>query len=47
MDNKDYNVVGLDGKEYANISLDTIKDWYNNKLLNENSLIFSTEAEQW
>lgn len=47
MDNKDYNVVGLDGKEYANISLDTIKDWYNNKLLNENSLIFSTEAGQW
>lgn len=47
MDNKTYSVVGLDGKEYANISLDTMKDWYNNKLLNENSLIFSTEAGQW
>ena len=47
MDTKTFKVVGLDGKEHTNIEFETIKEWYHNKLLNENSLIFSAADGQW
>ena len=42
-----YSVVGLDGKERTNVNLDTIKEWYFKKEINESSLIFSIEIGQW
>ena len=42
-----YSVVRLDGNEENNVSLDTIKEWYFKKQINESSLVFSAEIGQW
>ncbi len=42
-----YSVVGLDGKERNNVNLDTIKEWYFKREINESSLIFSSEIGKW
>jgi hypothetical protein len=47
MENTLYTVLGLDGKEHENVKLETIKQWYSTRSLNESSLIFSPELGKW
>jgi hypothetical protein len=42
-----YAVVTTDGREHPAVDLETIKKWYLQSQLNDNSLVFSLEAGDW
>jgi hypothetical protein len=47
MNGETFAVVTTDGREHPAVDLDTIKRWYLEKHLNDDSLIFSSEAGDW
>lgn len=47
MNEKEYTVVGLDGTEYPNINFEIIKEWYKNRIINDESLVLSPETGEW
>jgi hypothetical protein len=47
MNGETFAVVTTDGREHPAVDMDTIKRWYVEKHLNEDSLVFSSEAGDW
>ena len=47
MNGETFAVVTTDGREHPAVDMDTIKRWYVEKHLNEDSLIFSSDAGDW
>lgn len=47
MSNTFYSAVTLDGKELQNLTIDQIKDLFFKRQINQNSLVFSTETQNW
>lgn len=42
-----YSAVTLDGKELKNLTVEQIKDLFLKRQINQNSLVFSTETQNW
>ena len=47
MINAFYSAVTLDGKELQNLTIDEIKNLFFARQVNQNSLVFSTETQNW
>jgi len=47
MNGETFAVVTTDGREHPSVDMETIKRWYVEKHLNEDSLIFSSDAGDW
>lgn len=47
MNGETFAVVTTDGREHPAVDMETIKRWYVEKHLNDDSLIFSSEAGDW
>jgi hypothetical protein len=47
MNGETFAVVTTDGREHPSVDMETIKRWYLEKHLNEDSLIFSSDAGDW
>ena len=47
MSNTFYSVVTLDGKELRDLTIDQIKDLFFTRRINQNSLVFSPETQNW
>jgi hypothetical protein len=47
MNSETFAVVTTDGREHPAVDMETIKRWYVEKHLNDDSLIFSSEAGDW
>ncbi len=47
MNNDLYSAVTLDGKELHNLTIDEIKDLFLARQVNQNSLVFSLETQNW
>lgn len=47
MNGETFAVVTTDGREHPSVDLETIKRWYLEKHLNDDSLIFSSDAGDW
>ena len=47
MSNPFYSAVTLDGKELQDLTIDEIKDLFFARQINQNSLVFSTETQNW
>jgi hypothetical protein len=47
MNGETFAVVTSDGREHPAVDLETIKRWYLEKNLNDDSLVFSSEAGDW
>ena len=47
MSNTFYSIVTLDGKELPDLTTDQIKNLFLTRRINQNSLVFSTETQNW
>ena len=47
MSNTFYSAVTLDGRELRNLTIDQIKDLFFKRQINQNSLVFSKETQNW
>jgi len=47
MSNDFYSAVTLDGRELQNLTIDEIKNLFYARQVNQNSLVFSTETQNW